>query len=48
MEIKELDRKLIELANSHSFNGNRGDLRERVYKEYVEMILEWNISDIKK
>lgn len=48
MKIKELDRNLIELANSHSFNGNRGDLRERAYKEYVEMILEWNISDTKK
>lgn len=48
MEIKELDKRLIDIANSHSFNGNRGDLRERAYKEYVEMILEWNISDTKK
>ena len=25
MKVKELDKKLIEIANSHSFNGNRGD-----------------------
>ena len=48
MEIKELDTRLIEIANSHSFNGNRGDLRKNSYKDYVEMILNWNISDIKK
>lgn len=48
MEIKELDTRLIEIANSHSFNGNRGDLRKNSYKDYVEIILNWNISDIKK
>jgi len=48
MEIKELDRRLIELANSHSFNGNRGDLRKKSYESYVEMILNWEISDNKK
>lgn len=48
MEIKELDKRLIEIANSHSFNGNRGDLRKNSYESYVEMILNWNISDNKK
>ena len=48
MEIKELDKNLIELANHCSFNGNRGKLREESYKSYVESILSWNISDNKK
>lgn len=48
MEIKELDKNLIELANHCSFNGNRGKLREESYKSYVESILSWNISDCKK
>lgn len=48
MEIKELDKRLIEIANSVSFNGNRGDLRVNTYKYYVEMILNWNISETKK
>ena len=48
MIIRELDKSLIERANSVSFNGNRGDLRETSYKSYVEMILGWKISDEKK
>jgi len=48
MIIRELDKTLIERANSVSFNGNRGDLRVNSYKSYVEMILEWKISDEKK
>ena len=48
MEIRKLDKSLIEIANSHSFNGNRGELREKAYKEYVEMILKWNIAENKK
>lgn len=48
MIIRELDKTLIERANSVSFNGNRGDLRVSSYKSYVEMILEWKISDEKK
>ena len=48
MEIKELGKNLIERANSYSFNGTRGDLREKSYKSYVEMILGWNISEDKK
>ena len=48
MIIQELDKSLIERANSVSFNGNRGDLREDSYKRYVEMILGWKISDEKK
>ena len=48
MEIKELDKSLIERANSCSFDGNRGNLRESTYKYYVDKILEWNISEQKK
>ena len=48
MEIKELDRSLIERANHNSFNGNRGDISEQSYKSYVETVLEWDISDLKK
>ena len=48
MKVKELDKKLIEIANSHSFNGNRGDLREMSYKNDVRMIMNWDISDNKK
>lgn len=39
---------MIEIANSNSFNGNRGILRENSYKRYIEMVLNWNISDDKK
>lgn len=48
MKIKELDKRMIEIANSNSFNGNRGILRENSYKRYIEMVLNWNISDDKK
>ena len=48
MEIKELDKSLIERANSCSFDGNRGNLRESTYKYYINKILEWNISEQKK
>ena len=48
MEIKELDKKLIEAANSISFNGNRGDLRENSYKDYIKKVMSWEISDDKK
>lgn len=48
MEIKELDKMLIECANQCSFNGIRGNWREDAYKSYVEIILSWNISDDKK
>ena len=48
MQIKELDKRMIEIANSNSFNGNRGTLRDASYKEYIKMILEWDISDVKK
>lgn len=48
MEIKELDKKLIETANSVSFNGTRGKLREESYRAHIEEILGWDISDEKK
>jgi len=48
IKVKDLDKGLIERANSVSFNGNRGDLRENSYKTYVEMMCNWKISDVKK
>ena len=48
MQLKELDENLIYIANSNSFNENRGDLRKNEYKSYCDMILSWNISDNKK
>lgn len=48
MQIKELDKNLIERANSCSFNGTRGKLRESSYKNYVDMVLGWDISEDKK
>lgn len=48
MEIKKLDEKIIQIANSNSFNGNRGDLSAQSYKSYADEIIGWNISDIKK
>ena len=48
MEIKELNKRLIEIANSNSFSGNRGNLRNSSYKSYVQKIMNWNISDNKK
>lgn len=48
LEIKELDKKLIDMANSASFNGNRGDLSEESYKSYINEVLNWNILETKK
>lgn len=48
LEIKQLDSRLIHIANSNSFNGNRGDLSEETYKSYVQEVLGWEIPDTKK
>lgn len=48
MEIQELDRNLIDQANSNSFNGNRGTLSEKSYKSYIDEVLSWEIPDNKK
>ncbi len=48
MEVKQLDERLIQMANSNSFNGTRGDLSAQSYKSYADEILGWNISDVKK
>lgn len=48
MEIKKLDECLINMANSVSFNGNRGEYREKTYQSYANEIVNWNISEEKK
>lgn len=48
MEIKKLDECLINMANSVSFNGNRGRNREIAYESYANQIISWDISKEKK
>lgn len=48
MEIKQLDKQLIDRANSNSFNGNRGDLSAQAYNSYVQEVMEWKIPDNRK
>ena len=48
LNIKELDKTQLQRANSVSFNNDRGDIREKIYKSSVNEILEWNISEAKK
>lgn len=48
MEIKQLNKDLIQRANSVSFTGTRGDSSEHEYKVYVNRIMELTISDEKK
>ena len=48
LNIKELDKTQLQRANSISFNNDRGDIREKIYKSCVNEILEWNISEAKK
>lgn len=47
LEIKQLDKQLIERANSNSFY-NRGTNCENSYKAYVEEVLGWDIPETKK
>ena len=48
LNIKELDKTQLQRANNVSFNNDRGDIREKIYKSCVNEILEWNISEVKK
>ena len=34
IEIKQLDQRLIEIANMHSFGGKRGDIDAHEYEVY--------------
>lgn len=47
MEIKELNKQLIDRANSNSFY-NRGNQAEQSYKSYINEVLSWPIPDAKK
>lgn len=48
MEIKQLNERLVWLANSNSFNGNRGDIAVSTYKSYVDEVLSWDIPEARK
>ena len=48
LNIKELDKIQLQRANNVSFNNDRGNIREKIYKSCVNEILEWNISEVKK
>lgn len=48
MEIKQLDERLVWLANSNSFNGNRGDLAVKTYRSYIDEVLSWDIPEARK
>ena len=48
LNIKELDKTQLQRANNVSFNNDRGNIREKIYKSCVNEILEWNISEAKK
>ena len=48
MEIKQLDEQLIHRANYNSLNGKRGDISKASYKRYVDEVLGWYISNLKK
>ena len=48
MIIKELNKEIINRANSVSFNGTRGTHSEQSYKTYANEILELPVSEEKK
>ena len=48
LSIKELDKTQLQRANSVSFNNDRGDIRDKIYKSCIDEILKWNISEVKK
>ena len=48
LNIKELDKTQLQRANSVSFNNDRGDIRDKIYKSCIEEIIKWNISEVKK
>lgn len=47
MKIKQLDKQLIDRANSNSFY-NRGTHCEESYKSYIDEVIGWEIPDTKK
>lgn len=47
MEIKQLDKELINRANSNSFY-DRGNHVQQSYKSYIDEVMNWEISDAKK
>ncbi len=46
--VKELNADLVHQANYNSMGGKRGDLSDASYKECVEKILSWPVSEEKK
>lgn len=46
--VKELNADLVHQANYNSMGGKRGDLSNASYKECVEKILSWPVSEEKK
>lgn len=46
--IRELDKGLVQRANSNSMGGTRGDGSEYSYQQYAQRIISWPISDEKK
>lgn len=47
IEIKQLDQRLIERANMHSFGGKRGDIDAHEYEVYCDRVLSWGLSERK-
>lgn len=45
IEIKQLDQRLIESANMHSFGGKRGDIDAHEYEVYCYRVLSWGLSE---
>lgn len=46
--IRELDKGLVQRANSNSMGGTRGDGSEYSYQQYAQRIISWPIGDEKK
>lgn len=47
IEIKQLDQRLIDSANMHSFGGKRGDIDAHEYEVYCNRVLSWGLSERK-
>lgn len=47
IEIKQLDQRLIEHANMHSFGGKRGDIDAHEYEVYCNRVISWGLSERK-
>lgn len=48
LEIKELDKDLINRANNNSMFGTRGNSSAQSYKSYIDEVLSWDIPNNKK